>query len=146
VTLHRLLGDYNLAYPVADPRGAGGHVHLIGVQALIPAGNGLPTVKQNCADCHPTAEHPQLGFYAGGIYFLRNNASSYEINEIGGRRQSEQATQPALAAVRTYTLSPFDGGTDPAIYFGGYDCSGVPSHDTAWVFRGSVSAALTPLQ
>ena len=147
VKLYRLLGDYNLAYPVPDPRGNGGRVHLIGVQVLIPAGKGLPTVKQNCGDCHPTLFHPQLGFYAGGIYFLRNNASSYDIGEIGGRRQSERAVQPALSAVRTYTLSPFEtaAGNDPALYFAGYDCSGVPSHDTAWVFRGELKTALTPL-
>ena len=118
------------------------------------------------ADCHPTALHPQLGFYAGGIYFIRNNASSYDIGEIGGRRQSPTAVSPALAAVQTpgklslhnpsiytcfgpiydvsispeqvrsYAISPFaatsqEDGHDKAIYFAGYDCSGVPSPNTA---------------
>ena len=70
VTLHRLLGDYNLALPVASLSTSAfqpATVHLIGVQAMIPAGQGWPVVKQGCPDCHPTATHPQLGFYAGGI-------------------------------------------------------------------------------
>ena len=115
---------------------------------MIPAGKGLPTVKQSCPDCRPTLAHPQLGFYAGGIFFIRYNESSYAINEIGGRRLSPTAVSPALSAVRTYTLSPFQvatgDGHDQALYFGGYDCSSVPSHNTAWVFRGELETALTP--
>ena len=146
VPLQRLLGDYNRAMAVPDPLGSGGIVHLIGVQALIQTDKGLPVVKEACADCHPTKLHPQLGFYAGGIYFIRNNASSYDIAEIGGRRQSPTAVSPALAAVRSYAISPFESSEeeDKAIYFAGYDCSGVPSPNTAWVFRGELDAVLRP--
>ena len=144
VPLQRLLGDYNKAMAAPDPRGGGGIVHLIGVQALIEADRGLPVVKEGCAGCHPTAQHPQLGFYAGGIYFIRNNESSYDIGEIGGRRQSPTAVSPALAAVRSYAVSPFGAG-DKAVYFAGYDCSGVPSPNTAWVFRGELDAVFKPM-
>lgn len=56
--------------------------------------------------------------------FLRYNASSYSINEIGGPRpRSPSAISPALAAVRSYVLSPFvnksTGQPDQALYFAG---------------------------
>jgi hypothetical protein len=47
---------------------------------------------------------------------------------------------PTLIAARTFAVSPFatDGGN--AVYFGGYDANFKPAHNTAWIFRGDLTA------
>jgi hypothetical protein len=45
-----------------------------------------------------------------------------------------------LVATRAMLASPFAG--DATIYFGGYDANKAPAHNTAWVARATVAAAL----
>jgi hypothetical protein len=42
--------------------------------------------------------------------------------------------------VRTIRASPFAG--DSAVYFAGYDANKAPVHNTAWIVRASLAAAL----
>jgi hypothetical protein len=46
-----------------------------------------------------------------------------------------------LVATRSIASSPFpnEGGT---LYFAGYDANKAPAHNTAWIFRASLAAAL----
>jgi hypothetical protein len=46
-----------------------------------------------------------------------------------------------LVATRTIRVSPFPSESD-AIYFGGYDANKAAAHNTAWVAKATVSAAL----
>ena len=92
------------------------------------------------------------GYYSGATFFIRRSASEYKLNEVGGRRgDGGGADLPALVATRTYARSPFPSETKPgrevsAIYFGGYDCNTVLAPtNTAWAYRGEITAALSPL-
>ena len=46
--------------------------------------------------------------------------------------------EPQLVATRTIAVSPFPEDQGKALYFGGYDCNGVPSHNTAWIYKGTI--------
>jgi hypothetical protein len=48
-----------------------------------------------------------------------------------------------LVAPRSILASPFPGERD-AVYFAGYDANKAPAHDTAWIARAALSAALGP--
>ena len=70
-----------------------------------------------------------------GRYCIRhaNGADiTYEVAEITDPRE------PQLVSTRTIAVSPFAEDQGKALYFGGYDCNGVPSHNTAWIYRGEL--------
>jgi hypothetical protein len=46
-----------------------------------------------------------------------------------------------LVATRTIRVSPF-AGEGETIYFAGYDANKAPAHNTAWVARATLAAAL----
>jgi len=140
VQLKRLLGDYNQALAVQDPVSSR-EVHLIGAQAVVPADSGLPVIKTTCPDCHKLGD---WGFYAGALFFKRYSADDYRLSEVGGWRSGPGSIDPPLSATRTYAKSPFEAEAGRELYFGGYDCSSVPSNNTAWIFRGSTEAVFAP--
>ena len=39
-------------------------------------------------------------------------------------------------STRALAVSPFAADGGRALYFGGFDCNAVPSHNTAWIYRG----------
>jgi len=125
--VHYVLGCYSGVFTIADPQDPSGKtlVHLIGFEAGIYGGN------------YPTAE---TGFYAGAVFAIRRNPTDYFLNEIGGARTV--IPRPALVSTRAFSFSPFNKQN---IYFGGYDCNNVKSHNTAWIFRSTIKTALTPL-
>ena len=49
-----------------------------------------------------------------------------------------------LLATRTIEVSPFPEDRGRVLYFGGYDCAGVDSRDTAWIYRGEIGPGLEP--
>jgi len=46
--------------------------------------------------------------------------------------------QPTLVSVRAIAVSPFAEDRGRAFYFAGFDCNSVPSHNTAWIYRGEM--------
>jgi hypothetical protein len=70
-----------------------------------------------------------------GRYCIRHAKGAeitYEVAEITDPRE------PQLVATRTIAVSPFPEDHGKALYFGGYDCGGIPSHNTAWIYRGEL--------
>lgn len=72
---------------------------------------------------------------AGAWYLVRWPNGRYDVHRI-----PSLSGQP-MVATRTIVASPFPDDGD-AIYFGGYDANRTPAHDTAWIVRASLSAAL----
>jgi len=57
------------------------------------------------------------------------------------RQVTASSTEPALVATRSIASSPFPNDAG-ALYFAGYDANKAPAHNTGWVFRASLAAAL----
>lgn len=119
------IGGYNRFLPLRDPE-TGAQVHLVGFEAQVQCNGGLPCVEK--------------GYYSGALFFIRRGPNSYSINQVNGPNGEQGAP---LVATRAYEISPFD---KQSIFFAGYDCNDVIAPtNTAWVFRASMTAALTPL-
>jgi hypothetical protein len=71
------------------------------------------------------------------MYLVRYPDRRYQLRQI-----SEPTLQPMprLVSTRTIAASPFDRGT---LYFGEYDPSSVPTHNTAWVHSSPIEVALS---
>jgi hypothetical protein len=70
-----------------------------------------------------------------GWYLVRWPDGRYDLRRVN-------ADFPrALVATRTIRASPFSGDGD-AVYFGGYDAAKSPTHDTAWIARATLAAAV----
>ena len=80
-------------------------------------------------------EGSQTAASGDGRYCIRHAKGAnitYEVAEITDPRA------PQLVATRTIVVSPFPEDHGKAFYFGGYDSGGVPSHNTAWIYRGEL--------
>ena len=76
-----------------------------------------------------------MGRSGNGRYCIRHTKGadiSYEVAEITNPRE------PQLVATRTIVVSPFPEDQGRVLYFAGYDCHGVPSHNTGWIYRGAL--------
>jgi hypothetical protein len=72
-------------------------------------------------------------FAAEGRFLIRHAKGadiSYELAEVVDPKL------PTLVSVRTIAVSPFPEDKGRVLYFGGYDCNKVPSHNTSWIYRG----------
>jgi hypothetical protein len=70
----------------------------------------------------------------------------YLVRWPGGQNDLHQVTAPfghPLIAPRSILVSPF-AGEGSALYFAGYDAIKAPAHNTAWIARAMLSAALGP--
>jgi len=130
-----VLADYNAALPIA--KNTGEKIYLVGYQILLYAysAHEFPTDGKQI---WYSSSGKMISFYAGAGFLVRHGPKHYEVREPGGKRYDPLDTKPALTAVRTYAVSPFSN--DNAVYMGGYDCNHFPSHDTAWIMRGSMEA------
>jgi len=92
--------------------------------ASVPAGHSLVDVG-----------YGQLE--SGAWYLVRWPDRRYSLHQIAA------AFPHPLVSTRSICRSPFpgDGG---AIYFAGYDANKAPAHNTAWIVRTSLAAALGP--
>jgi len=135
VPVYFTLGAYNRFMPVRDP-GTGELLHLIGLEAYIPAASSAGPSLQLTAR---NQRRETGGFYAGGLYALRDEAGRWRIGEVGGRFEPGQ---PELVSVYTAALSPFAADSGRAIYLGGYDPNDFPSSNTAWVARAGLGTLL----
>jgi len=117
-------GAYNNFLAVTDPS-TGREVYLFGVQTSLPETSTLPNYGP--------------GFYAGGLYIVRDSAGQYHVREVNG---TFPAGNPPLVSVRTYVISPFPADQGQVIYFGGFDANYIPCSNMGWIFRTSVANAL----
>jgi len=99
---------------------------LLGLEAFIPSRSPVP-------EGHRVFDIGRGRLEAGGWYLVRYPGGRYDLRSIN--------TSQVLVATRTIRVSPFpnDRGT---LYFGGYDANKAPAHNTAWIFRASLAAAL----
>jgi hypothetical protein len=105
-----------------------GDAVLLGLLAFIPrnvpiaAGHGVVDVGYGQVE-------------SGAWYLVRWPDGHYDLHQVVAR-----FPQP-LVATRTIRISPFPGDGD-AIYFAGYDAAKAPMHNTAWIARTTLGAAL----
>ena len=72
-------------------------------------------------------------FVGNGRYCVRHANGADITYEVAGNHRPRE---PQLVSTRTIAMSPFPEDRGRVLYFGGYDCNAVPSHNTAWIYRG----------
>jgi hypothetical protein len=117
---------YNDMARVRDP--GGGEALLIGLEAFIPPSAPL-------AAGHNVVNVGYGRLEAGGWYLVRYPSGRYDLRQI-----TTPSDRP-LVATRSIRASPFPQEKD-ALYFAGYDANKVPTHDTAWIGRSTLAAAI----
>ena len=122
-----VIAAYNNMAKIRDP--AGGQALLIGIEAFIPQ-------HASIAAGHSLVDVGYGRLEAGGWYLVRRANGQYDL------RQLPASSGSGLVSVRAIRGSPFaqDAGW---VYFAGYDANKMPAHDTAWIMRGSVTAAIS---
>jgi len=125
--VHFVLPAYNDLHPVVDPA-TNETVHLIGFESWI-SGHRFPLWGEN----------KEGGFYAGGMYAIRDKNGHYRLKEVNGR---STPSKPSLVSIRAIATSPFKGHEGEIVYFGGHDGNMKPSHNMAWIFSTSCKNAL----
>ena len=126
------LSAYNEFMPYTIP-GTSEKVWLFGFESTY-----LPSVVEANQQAKPRvlekdAPARKAYFAAEGRYLIRHAKGtdiSYEMAEV------VDPNLPTLVAVRTIAVSPFPEDRGRALYFGGFDCNKVLSHNTAWIYRG----------
>lgn len=103
---------------------------LLGLEAFVPRPASVP----------PGHSLVDVGYgqvESGAWYLVRWPDRRYSLHQIA-------APFPhPLVSTRSICRSPFPGDSD-AIYFAGYDANKAPAHNTAWIVRTTVAAALGP--
>jgi hypothetical protein len=121
-----VIAAYNDMTEVRDP--GGGNALPIGLEAFIPltapiaAGVNVVNVGYGRLE-------------AGGWYVVWLPAGRYELHQVAA-----PSGRP-LVATRSIRVSPFPPDND-ALYFAGYDANKVPAHNTAWIVRSTIAAAI----
>jgi hypothetical protein len=110
-----------------DMTKVGGAV-LLGLEAFIPRNEPIPPG-------HGVVDVGYGQVESGAWYLVRQPTGHYDLHQIVAA-----FTHP-LVATRTICLSPFASESD-TIYFGGYDANKAPAHNTAWIARATLNAAL----
>jgi hypothetical protein len=121
-----VIAAYNDMTKIRDP--GGGEALLIGLEAFVPP-------SASVAAGHNIVNVGYGRLEAGGWYLVRRAPGRYDL------RQVIAPSGKPLVATRSIRVSPFPRGSD-AVYFAGYDANKVPAHDTAWIFRSTVAAAI----
>lgn len=125
-----VLAAYNEFLPYTLPSGE--TVWLFGFECCHPAAvvDTQPRLRARVQ----VKEQPRRVYFAGEARYCVRHARGkdvrYEVAEVVDPRQ------PTLVSVRAIATSPFAEDRGRAFYFGGYDCNAVPSHHTAWIYRG----------
>jgi hypothetical protein len=117
---------YNDMAKTGDP--SGGETLLIGLEAFVSQSAPI-------ADGHSIVNVGYGRLEAGGWYLVRHPGGRYDLRQVfapSGR---------PLVATRSIRVSPFPQERD-AFYLAGYDANKVPAHDTAWIMRSSIGAAI----
>ncbi len=112
------LSAYNNFLAVTDPD-TGENVHLLGVWINHPGG-------------HAT----DLG--ASAWYLIRHSDGSYGYGRVSDPNHPRPNPPRGLLATRTIEISPFPEDKGRTLYFGGYDPADIDSHNTAWIYKGTL--------
>jgi hypothetical protein len=134
VQVRGVLSAYNDLMPYVMPS-TGEALWLFGFQcsysAAVVKANPRLKVRQGFVEGRPgPTYHAAEARYC--IRHAKGADITYEMAEITDPRQ------PLLVTTRTIAVSPFPEDQGKALYFGGYDCDSVPSHNTAWIYRGEL--------
>jgi hypothetical protein len=120
-------GAYNNFMPLRDPK-SGELLHIVGLEAFIPA---TPEGRRFEPFIAHNMRTDKGGFYAGGMYGLRDARGQWRIGEVNGKYRPGQ---PELVSIYTVAMSPFSEPGRQTVYLGGYDPDDYPSSDTGWVY------------
>jgi len=112
------LSAYNNFLAVTEPD-TGENVHLLGVWINHPGG-------------HAT----DLG--GSAWYLIRHSDGSYGYGCVFDPNHPRPNPPRGLLATRTIEISPFPEDKGRTLYFGGYDCASIESHNTAWIYKGTM--------
>jgi hypothetical protein len=79
-------------------------------------------------------------------FLSRTNGNSprYELHEVRAPGWPNNRSDSALWSVRAIAISPFAEDQGQVLYMGGYDGHFEPVHNTAWLARVGINAALEP--
>ena len=66
---------------------------------------------------------------------MRHSSGRYDLRQVAA-----PSGRP-LVATRSIRVSPFPQDND-TLYFAGYDANKVPAHNTAWIVRSTIAAAI----
>lgn len=113
------LSAYNNFLPVTDPE-TGEQVHLLGLWINHPSGRGT-----------------ELG--ASAWYLVRHADGTYGHGRVFDPQPKPDSPR-GLLATRTIEVSPFPEDKGRVLYFGGFDCASIESHNTAWIYKGMLPA------
>ena len=112
------LGAYNNFLPVTDPD-TGQSVLLFGVWVNSPGGRAT-----------------DMG--SSAWYLIRHADGSYGHGQVFDPNHTRPNPPRGLVATRTIERSPFPEDHGRVLYFGGYDCASIDSHNTAWIYKGTL--------
>lgn len=112
------LSAYNEFLPVTDPD-SGEKVHLLGVWVD-----------------HPSGRATEKG--ASAWYLVRHADGTYTHGRVFDPKNPKPNSPRGLLATRTIEVSPFPEDMGRVFYFGGFDCSSIESHNTAWIYKGEL--------
>jgi hypothetical protein len=135
VKVRFVLAAYNDLMPYSVP-GSGEKFWIFGFECTHPEAvvNSHPDLKARAQ-----INEKSHGCFAGNARYCIRHAKradvTYEVAEITDPRE------PQLVATRTIAVSPFPEDRGRVLYFAGYDCNSVPSHNTAWIYKGTLPAA-----
>jgi len=130
VEVNFALCAYNELLPYVLPD-TGEALWLFGFGCAHPAAvlNAHPSIKAR-------AQTTKSGGLAGnGRYCIRHTKGAdltFEVAEI------TDPCAPQLIATRSIVVSPFPADQGRVLYFAGYDCNSVLSHNTAWIYRAEL--------
>jgi len=113
------LSAYNNFLPVTDPD-TGENVHLLGLWINHPGGR---TTDDG----------------AGAWYLVRHADGTYGHGRVFDSGNPRPNPSRGLLATRTIETSPFPEDEGRVLYFGGFDCAGIASHNTACIYRGRLT-------
>ncbi len=122
------ISAYNDMAHVRDSRGR--EALAIGFEAFIPPDAPV-------AAAHTVVDNEVGRLESGAWYLIRDAEGRYTL-----RRVPALSSLPMIAS-RAIVASPFPHDGD-AIYFAGYDANKSPTHNSAWIVRATVAAAVGP--
>jgi hypothetical protein len=121
-----IIAAYNDMTTATIPRR--GNAILLGLEAFVPRTASVPIG-------HGVVDVGYGEVESGAWYLVRWPDCHYELHQIAA-----PFPHPPVST-RSICLSPFPGDRD-AIYFAGYDANKAPAHNTAWIVRTTLDAAL----
>jgi hypothetical protein len=114
------IAAYNRFLPVTDPD-TGEKAHLLGLWIN-----------------HPDRRATENG--ASAWYLVRHADGTYGHGRVFDPKHPKPNPPRGLLATRTIEVSPFPEDKGRVLYFGGFDCANIESHNTAWIYKGTLSA------